>query len=118
MVLVCNVWFWVTIPIPINMMYYAWLQDWNMRRKHKVISTQNVQGLSIANIFKAIGDDMSLVLFNTIAIEAGDSDILMTRLDITRKQFYSRISALQKTGLITRKNRQYVLTSLVTCFDN
>lgn len=116
MVLVCNVWFWVTIPIPINMMYYAWLQDWNMRRK--VISTQNVQGLSIANIFKAIGDDMSLVLFNTIAIEAGDSDILMTRLDITRKQFYSRISALQKTGLITRKNRQYVLTSLATCFDN
>ena len=79
--------------------------------QHKVISTENV-GVSIANILKAIADDKSLILFNTIAIAGGDSDILITRLGVTRKQFYSRISALQKTGLISRKNRQYVLTSL------
>ncbi|HYT01846.1 MAG TPA: hypothetical protein VEL70_02970 [Candidatus Acidoferrum sp.] len=69
-------------------------------------------GVSIANILKAIADDKSLILFNTIAIAGGDSDILITRLGVTRKQFYSRVSALQKTGLISRKNRQYVLTSL------
>jgi len=81
--------------------------------QHKVISTpENVEGVSIANILKAIADDKSLILFNTIAIAGGDSDILITRLGVTRKQFYSRISALQKTGLISRKNRQYVLTSL------
>ncbi len=79
--------------------------------QHKVISTENV-GVSIANILKAIADDKSLILFNTIAIAGGDSDILITRLGVTRKQFYSRVSALQKTGLISRKNRQYVLTSL------
>ncbi len=79
--------------------------------QHKVISTENV-GVSIANILKAIADDKSLILFNTIAIAGGDSDILITRLGVTRKQFYSRMSALQKTGLISRKNRQYVLTSL------
>jgi hypothetical protein len=81
--------------------------------KHKAISTpENVEGVSIANILKAIADDKSLILFNTIAIAGGDSDILITRLGVTRKQFYSRMSALQKTGLISRKNRQYVLTSL------
>ena len=81
--------------------------------QHKVISTpENVEGVSIANILKAIADDKSLILFNTIAIAGGDSDILITRLAVTRKQFYSRVSALQKTGLISRKKRQYVLTSL------
>jgi len=81
--------------------------------QHKVISTpENVEGVSIANILKAIADDKSLVLFNTIAIAGGDSDILITRLGVTRKQFYLRMAALQKTVLISRRNRQYVLTSL------
>jgi len=81
--------------------------------QHKVLSTaENVQGQSVASILSAIADDKSLVLFNTIAIGGGDSDILITRLGVTRKQYYSRISALVKTGLISRKNRQYMLTSL------
>src|SRR2546428_5855986 len=81
--------------------------------QHKVISTpESVQGVSVANILSAIADDRSLVLFNTIAIAGGDSDILIARLGFTRKQYYSRISALMKTGLISRKGRQYMLTSL------
>ena len=81
--------------------------------QHKEISTpESVQGVSIANILSAIADDKSLVLFNTIAIAGGESDILITRLGVTRKQYYSRISALMKTGLISRKDRQYMLTSL------
>jgi hypothetical protein len=81
--------------------------------QHKVISTpENVEAVSIANILSAIADDKSLVLFNTIAIAGGESDILITRLGITRKQFYFRMSALEKAGLISKKNRQYVLTSL------
>src|SRR5207302_10613487 len=67
---------------------------------------------SVANILSAIADDKSLVLFNTIALAPGDSDILITRLGVTRKQYYSRISALMKTGLISRRDRQYMLTSL------
>jgi hypothetical protein len=85
----------------------------SLEYQHKEISTpDNAQGVSIANILSAIADDKSLVLFNTIAIAGGDSDILITRLDVTRKQYYSRISALMKTGLISRKDRQYMLTSL------
>src|SRR5713226_3580120 len=81
--------------------------------QRKVISdTEKQEGTPLPNILRAIADDKSLVLFNTIANAGGDSDILIRRLGLTRKQYYSRISALVKTGLISRKNRQYVLTSL------
>ena len=79
--------------------------------QRKVISDSERQEGLLADILKAIADDKSLVLFNTIANAGGDSDILIRRLDLTRKQYYSRISALSKTGLISRKNRRYHLTS-------
>ena len=79
--------------------------------QRKVISDPEKQEGLLANILKAIADDKSLVLFNTIAIAGGDSDILIRRLGLTRKQYYSRISAMLKAGLISRKNRRYHLTS-------
>lgn len=80
--------------------------------QRKVIFDPEKQEGLLANILKAIADDKSLVLFNTIAIAGGNSDILISRLGLTRKQYYSRISALMETGLISRKDRQYMLTSL------
>ena len=79
-------------------------------QRNVLSATEKQEGL-LANTLKAIADDKSLVLFNTIAIEGGDSDILVSRLGVTRKQYYSRISALSKTGLISRNNRRYRLTS-------
>ena len=80
--------------------------------QRKVIyDTERQEGTPLADILKAIADDKSLVLFNTIANAGGDTEILIGRLDLTRKQYYARISALLKTGLISRKNRQYNLTS-------
>jgi len=79
--------------------------------QRKVISDSERQEGLLSDILKAIADDKSLVLFNTIANAGGGSDILIRRLDLTRKQYYSRISALSKTGLISRKNRRYHLTS-------
>jgi hypothetical protein len=67
--------------------------------------------LSIADVFKVISDDNSLVLFNTIALAPGDSDILKTTVKLSRKQFYSRMSGLVKAGLVTRKNGNYFVTS-------
>ena len=81
--------------------------------QRKVISdTEKQEGIPLADILKAIADDKSLVLFNNIANAGGNTDILIRRLDLTRKQYYARISALLKTGLISRKSRQYNLTSL------
>lgn len=67
--------------------------------------------LAIPNVIKAISDDKSLVLFNTIALASGDSDILKTTVKLTRKQYYSRMSGLIKAGLVTRKNGNYFVTS-------
>jgi hypothetical protein len=67
--------------------------------------------LPIADVLKVISNDNSLVLFNTIALAPGDSDILKTTVKLTRKQYYSRMSGLVNAGLVTRKNGDYFVTS-------
>jgi hypothetical protein len=67
--------------------------------------------MSITDVIKAISDDKSLVLFNTIALASGDSDILKTTLKLTRRQYYSRMSGLVNAGLVTRSNGNYFVTS-------
>src|SRR5438309_4134592 len=64
---------------------------------------------SVANILNAISDDKSLVIFNTIAKDS--NDFLISKVNLTRKQYYSRISNLTKSDLISRKNKRYFLTS-------
>lgn len=66
---------------------------------------------SVSNILRAISDDKSIVLLNTIALASGNSDILISSLKLTRKQYYSRISVLIKAELVKRQNGKYFLTS-------
>jgi hypothetical protein len=63
------------------------------------------------DVLKAISDEKSLSLFKTIAISKGNSDILVTKLKLTRKQYYSRLEVLTKANLITRIKGIYSLTS-------
>ncbi|MDQ6863801.1 MAG: hypothetical protein M3044_08245 [Thermoproteota archaeon] len=57
---------------------------------------------SVSVILSAISDDKSLLLFNTIALASGDSSILISRLKLTRKQYYSRMLDLINAGLVRR----------------
>jgi Mn-dependent DtxR family transcriptional regulator len=75
-------------------------------------------GLSGAKILKAIADDKSWILFSTIAMSSdsngqqGDgSQTLLSKLNLTRKQYYQRINRLTSSGLINRKNGRYSLSS-------
>jgi hypothetical protein len=70
-----------------------------------------IKMVSVSGTLSAICNDKSLVLFNTIALAGGDSSILINRLNLTRKQYYSRMSDLINAGLILRKNGKYFLTS-------
>jgi predicted transcriptional regulator len=70
-----------------------------------------IRMVSVCDTLSAISNDKSLVLFNTIALAGGDSSILISRLNLTRKQYYSRMSELTNAGLILRKNGKYFLTS-------
>ncbi len=78
-------------------------------------------GLSVANVLKAISDDRSWSLFTTIASSSASSNgqqsgagrqILITQMKLTRKQYYQRINRLRSLGLINRKNGRYSLSSL------
>jgi len=65
---------------------------------------------SISEIFRAISDSKSLLLFNILATEGGSTESLVPQLGISRKEYYLRISKLLDTGIIRRKNREYCLT--------
>ncbi|MFZ0893774.1 MAG: hypothetical protein WAZ77_04655 [Candidatus Nitrosopolaris sp.] len=67
--------------------------------------------LSVSDTVSAISDDSSMVLFNTITLASGDSSILIGRLNLTRKQYYSRMSDLINAGLVRRMNGKYFVTS-------
>ena len=61
---------------------------------------------------RAFNDGKALGLFNSIAAEPAGAPMLMKKLRITRKQFYSRESKLKMAGLIRRYQNEYMLTSL------
>ena len=63
------------------------------------------------NVLSAISDKQSLELFRYIAVTNGDSDSLRTKINLTRKQYYSRLSRMTKAGLVKRKNGKHSLTA-------
>ena len=75
--------------------------------------------LLVETVFSAISDNKSLSLFNIIGIMSSPTsdgqptgEILISRLNMTRKQYYTRINRLVDAGLITKKRARFVLTSL------
>ena len=80
-----------------------------MSEEEEEISFSGRDYASVANILHAISDDKSLVLFNTIAIDR--NDFLISKVNLTCKQYYSRMSNLIKSDLVSRKNKRYFLTS-------
>jgi hypothetical protein len=73
-------------------------------------NTQSVP--SITNILKKISDDKSLTLFNSIAVSNGDKYIPLKEMNLSTKQYYSRISGLLNAGLIKRQKGKHSLTLL------
>lgn len=68
--------------------------------------------LSVENILRVLSVDKSLALFETIALGGAANEVLRSRILLTRKQYYSRMSALLKAGLIKRRSGGYSLSSL------
>jgi hypothetical protein len=94
------------------------------RSSSKEYVQSDTDGLSVAKILNAISDDKSWSLFTTIAISSdpisngqeprrgGRAQILISRTNLTSKQYYQRISRLRTLGLIYRKKERYSLSSL------
>lgn len=71
-----------------------------------------MEALSLPNVLNVISNEKALAIFKTIAETKGDSSVLRTKLNITRKQYYSRISGLLTAGVVKRMNGRYSLTVL------
>jgi len=67
--------------------------------------------VSVVEILEAISDVKSLKLFNTIDTKGGSSEDLSVQLKLSRKEYYSRMSRLMKTGMVKRKNGKHFLTA-------
>src|SRR5687768_865756 len=68
---------------------------------------------SITSILKRISDDKALVLFNSIAVSTDNERLIPLReMNLSTKQYYSRISGLVDVGLIKRHKGRYSLTML------
>jgi hypothetical protein len=69
---------------------------------------------SITSILKKVSDDKTLVLFNSIAVSSTNNDryIPLKEMNLSTKQYYSRISGLTDAGLIKRHKGKYSLTML------
>jgi predicted transcriptional regulator len=71
-----------------------------------------LNSVSRPEILDAIKDDKSLRLLNSIAkAEKSDTEDLSVLLKISRKEYYLRMSKFVKTGIVTRREGKYVLTS-------
>ena len=67
--------------------------------------------ITVVDVLKTIADGKSLVLFNTIAVSNCDSDLLKSKVALTRKQYYSRLSAFINAGIVKRERGKYSLTT-------
>jgi hypothetical protein len=83
-----------------------------MKESQDIITTRKKDYTLVVKTLSAIADDVSLILFNSIADASLSSrDFLRAKLNISERQYYSRISQLIKSGLVVRSNRRFFLTS-------
>ena len=68
---------------------------------------------SLDSILYAVSDEKSLSLLNMIDDDEGaDIELLLEKIDLTRRQFYLCISSLLSTGLINRILGRYCIHHL------
>jgi hypothetical protein len=81
--------------------------QWVLRRL-----VSNSSPPAIVNVLKAIADDKALTLLNSIAIVGEDEGCVpsIKEMNLTTKQYYSRIEGLRNADLIKRSRGRYSLT--------
>ena len=74
--------------------------------------------LTTGDILYSISNTESLQLFSTIALKGGNASNLVNKLNLTRKQYYSKMARLLKTGLIKKHGSDFCLTTFgVTIYE-
>jgi predicted transcriptional regulator len=79
---------------------------------NKIESVEDLKFKDVSYILKQISDDRALILFNQIAISDGEHYLSLKEMNLSTKQYYSRISGLTKANLVRRLKGKYSLTLL------
>ena len=74
------------------------------------LQDNKTNNMSVPDILKTISDDKSFAVFQLIANVNSNGEIILKKLGLTRKQYYSKISAMMATHLIKRQRGRYYLT--------
>jgi hypothetical protein len=104
------------------------LSSLSKKSKENIYQQKDSDSSTLSPVLSAVSDNKSLSLFYTIAVanrsdatadgppplqqQQPSAEILISRMNLTRKQYYSRIKRLLEAGLIRRKGVRFVLTSL------
>jgi DNA-binding HxlR family transcriptional regulator len=76
-------------------------------------SRQAKTSQSVTSVLKVISDEKAIILFNNIvASNNNDRFISLKEINLSTKQYYSRLSGFLKAGLIIRHKGKYIPTLL------
>jgi predicted transcriptional regulator len=67
--------------------------------------------LAVSKIALLDAISRAMDMFKSVASASSSTDVLITELKLTRKQYYLRMSCLIQAGLVKRKAGKYVLTA-------
>lgn len=79
--------------------------------KDIMAGSSKIQLISVSSVLLALSDPKVLAIFDSIALSEVDREFLVSHLNLSPKEYYSRVSRLLKAGVITRKNGKYSVTS-------
>jgi predicted transcriptional regulator len=74
------------------------------------LQDNKIKNLSLPGVLKTISDDKSFEILQLIANINSNGEIILKKLPLTRKQYYSKISAMTKASIISRTSKRYYLT--------
>jgi predicted transcriptional regulator len=74
------------------------------------LQDNKIKNLSLPGVLKTISDDKSFEILQLIANINSNGEIILKKLPLTRKQYYSKISAMTKASIISRRSKRYYLT--------
>jgi len=67
--------------------------------------------IELEKVIDSLGDRKSLSIFKYIANQPSDTSTLRGQLNLSRKQYYTRLSEMVEVGLIRKYHSNYTLTS-------
>jgi predicted transcriptional regulator len=69
------------------------------------------KSLTVACVLKSIADPISVELFQSISAEGSERSDLISKKNLSLRQYYSRISNLTRNGMLIKKKRKNYRTT-------